>query len=92
MYTFIYTILIYALILYESFLTWAGSIVSIRGVAFEIKQFLADEEKSKGKLGAYAMTRVAAGVHLPTLWLFEPAKYPVDRTDYCLGLPMGILG
>ena len=27
----------------------------------------------KGKLGANAMKRVAAGAHLPTPWLFEPA-------------------
>ena len=26
----------------------------------------------KGKLGANAMERVAAGAHLPTHWLFEP--------------------
>ena len=30
----------------------------------------------KGKLGAYAMKRVAAGADLPTPWLFEPAKPP----------------
>ena len=28
------------------------------------------------KLGAYAMKRVAAGVHLPTPRLFEPVKHP----------------
>ena len=38
----------------------------------------------KGKLGAYAMERVAAGAHLPTPWLFEPAKRPDDRADYWL--------
>ena len=38
----------------------------------------------KEKLGAYAMKRVAAGAHLPTSWLFEPAKLPDDRTDDCL--------
>ena len=27
-------------------------------------------------LGANAMKRVAAGAHLPTPWLFEPAKRP----------------
>ena len=37
----------------------------------------------KGKLGANAMKRVAAGAHLPTPWLFEHAKRPDDR-DYCL--------
>ena len=31
------------------------------------------------------MLRVAAGAHLPTPWLFEPAKCPEDRADYCLG-------
>ena len=30
--------------------------------------------------GAYAMKRVAAGAHLPTLWLFEPAKRPEPTT------------
>ena len=30
------------------------------------------------------MRRVAAGAHLPTPWLFEPAKRPDDRADYCL--------
>ena len=31
-------------------------------------------EKEKIKLGAYAIKRVAAGAHLPTLRLFEPEK------------------
>ena len=35
------------------------------------------------KVVAYAMKRVAAGAHLPTPWLFEPAKRPDDRADYC---------
>ena len=43
-------------------------------------------EKSKGKLGAYAMKRVAAGAHLPISWLFEPAKRPDNRADYCLDM------
>ena len=30
----------------------------------------------KGKLGSNAMKRVAAGAHLSTPWLFEPAKMP----------------
>ena len=30
------------------------------------------------------MKRVAAGAHFPTPWLFEPAKRPDDRDDYCL--------
>ena len=38
----------------------------------------------KGKLGTNAMKRVAAGAHLPTPWLSEPAKRPDDRADYCL--------
>ena len=38
------------------------------------------EEKGKG--GANAMKCVAAGAHLPTPWLFEPAKRPDDRADY----------
>ena len=37
-----------------------------------------------GKLEAYAMKRVATGVHLPTPWLLEPAKRQDDRADYCL--------
>ena len=41
-------------------------------------------KKGKGKLGANAMKRVAAGAHLPIAWLFEPAKRPDDRADYCL--------
>ena len=40
-------------------------------------------KKGKGKLG-YAMKRVAAGAHLPTPWLFVPAKRLDDRADYCL--------
>ena len=40
--------------------------------------------KKEGKLGAYAIKRVAAGAHLPTPWLFEPAKRPDDRANYCL--------
>ena len=30
------------------------------------------------------MKRVAAGAHLQTPWLFEPAKRPDDKADYCL--------
>ena len=30
------------------------------------------------------MKRVAAGTHLPSPWLFEPAKRPDDTADYCL--------
>ena len=43
-----------------------------------------DTERKKGKLGANAMKRVAAGAPLPTPWLFEPAKHTYDRADYCL--------
>ena len=40
----------------------------------------------KGNLGANAMKRVVAGAHLPTTWLFEPAKHPQNTTDlYRLG-------
>ena len=38
----------------------------------------------KRKLAANAMKRAAASAHLPTPWLFESAKRPDDRTDYCL--------
>ena len=38
----------------------------------------------EGKLGVYAMKRVAAGARLPTTWLFEPTKCLDDRADYCL--------
>ena len=41
----------------------------------------------KREVGAHAIKRVAARAHLPTPWLFEPAKRPDDRADYCLGLP-----
>ena len=34
----------------------------------------------KGKFVANAMKRVAAGSHLPTPWLFEPAKRPDDKS------------
>ena len=40
--------------------------------------------KKKGKLRANDMKHVATGAHLPTPWLFEPAKRPNDRTDHCL--------
>ena len=29
---------------------------------------------------AYAMKRTAAGAHLPTPWLFEPAKRPYNKS------------
>ena len=31
------------------------------------------------------MKRVATGTHLAAPWLFEPAKRPDDRADYCVG-------
>ena len=37
----------------------------------------------KGKLGAHAIKRVTAGAHLPTPWVFEPAKRPDYRADFC---------
>ena len=37
------------------------------------------------KVGTYAIKCVAAGVHLPTPWLFESAKRPDNIADYCLG-------
>ena len=40
--------------------------------------------KRKENLGANAVKRVAAAAHLPTPWLFEPAKRADDRADYCL--------
>ena len=38
----------------------------------------------KRKVGANAIKCKAMGAHLPTQWLFEPAKYPDDRADYCI--------
>ena len=43
------------------------------------------EGKKKEKLGTYAMDRVAAGAHFPTLWLLEPTKRP-DDSRLLLGL------
>ena len=37
------------------------------------------EGRKKVRLGEHATERVAAGAHLPTPWLFEPAKRPDDR-------------
>ena len=42
-------------------------------------------ERAKKKVGAYVMKRVAAGAHLPTPWLFVPAKRSDDIADYYLG-------
>ena len=41
-------------------------------------------QRKKGKLGAYAMKRVAVGAHLPTPQVFEPAKRPDDRASQTL--------
>ena len=41
-------------------------------------------EGKNGSWWANAMKRVAAGAHLPTPWIFEPAKHPDDRADNCL--------
>ena len=49
--------------------------------------FLSIRYQEKGKLGANAMKRVAAGAHLPTHWQLEPAKRPDDRAEYCLDVP-----
>ena len=38
------------------------------------------------------MMRVAAGAHLMTIWLFEPAKRADDRADYCLDYRRGPRG
>ena len=38
----------------------------------------------KRKVGALAMKRVAAGAHLPTPWLFEPAKRSDDKPTTAL--------
>ena len=40
----------------------------------------------KGKLGAYAMECVAAGAHIPTHRLGEPAERPDDEVDCMPGL------
>ena len=36
------------------------------------------------KLGTYSIKRVAASIHLPIAWLFEPGKRPDNRAVYCL--------
>ena len=30
------------------------------------------------------MKRIAAGAHLPILWVFGAAKFPDDKAQYCL--------
>ena len=54
------------------------------GELSKIPQIQNFPEGKEGKLGTNAMKRVAAGAHLPTPWLFEPAERPDDRADYCL--------
>ena len=49
------------------------------------KTWLSCRRKLERKVGAYAMEREAAGAHLLITGLFEPAKRPDDRSDYCLG-------
>ena len=41
-------------------------------------------KRKKGMFWANAMKRVVVGAHLLTPWIFEPAKRPDDRADYCL--------
>ena len=36
------------------------------------------------QVGGTVLKRVAAGAHIPPPWLFEPAKRPDDRADFCL--------
>ena len=54
---------------------------------FAVNKLLSIERRrpKKGKLGANAMKRVAAGAQLSTPWLFKPAKRSDDRADFCLG-------
>ena len=58
--------------------------MSVELMMFQYSAIGGINEKRKGKLGAYAMRRVAAGADLPTPWLFELAKRPGDRANYCL--------
>ena len=44
-----------------------------------------ERKRKGGYLGAYAIKRVATGVHLPNPRLCEPARLLRDRADYCLG-------
>ena len=53
-------------------------------VQYRLTRIMKGKEK-KGKLGAHAIKRVAASGHPRTPWLFEPAKLPDDKADYCLG-------
>ena len=63
-------------------LTWVGS--SVGGtISGHWNQERSEWGERKRKFGPYALKRVAAGAHLPTPWLFELAKRPHDRADYC---------
>ena len=44
----------------------------------------AKQSDRKGKIGAFTMKGAAAGVHLPTHWLFEPENCPNNIADHCL--------
>ena len=43
-----------------------------------------EEEES---CGSYAMKRVAPRPHLPSPWLFEPAKQTISPTTACAAVP-----
>ena len=63
-----------------------GSTMKVTDCPFGDKGGQGDSDNRwKGKLGAYAMKRVAADAHLPIPCLFDPAKCSDDRADYCLG-------
>ena len=53
-------------------------------IVFVEERSTLSKTREKGKLWAHAIKRVAAGAYLPTSWLFEPAKRPDDKADYCL--------
>ena len=56
----------------EEHISWANMLL----VEFPSYECWRLKEKEKGKFGAHAMERVAAGTHLPTPRVFEPAKRP----------------
>ena len=49
-----------------------------------IHQLYRKRKESSGKLGANSMKRVDADAHFLTPWLFDSAKRPDVRADYCL--------
>ena len=57
----------------------------LRSAAFCTSPMAEEHWWKEGKLGANAMKLVAAGAHLPTPWLFEPAKCPDDRDCWDCG-------